>query len=34
MNTIDKVVQVEIPNIKDPRGSLAVIEGDVLPFWG
>ncbi len=32
MNTIDKVVQVEIPNIKDPRGSLAVIEGDVLPF--
>jgi dTDP-4-dehydrorhamnose 3,5-epimerase-like enzyme len=32
MNTLDNVVQIEIPSLKDPRGSLAIIEGEVLPF--
>lgn len=32
MNTLENVIQIEIPCLKDPRGSLAVIEDTVLPF--
>ena len=31
-HTIDDIQILEIPKIKDPRGNLAVIEGDTLPF--
>lgn len=32
MDTVDKVRLIEIPKVHDERGSLAVIEKDVLPF--
>lgn len=31
-SNIDEVVWVEIPKITDPRGNLAVIEKDTIPF--
>lgn len=31
-SNIDEVVWVEIPKISDPRGNLAVIEKDTIPF--
>lgn len=32
MNTIKSVKLIEIPKVHDERGSLAVIEKDILPF--
>ena len=31
-SNIDEAVWVEIPKITDPRGNLAVIEKDTIPF--
>ena len=31
-HSIDDITILDIPKIKDPRGNLAVIEGDTLPF--
>ncbi|MBW1294946.1 sugar 3,4-ketoisomerase [Aquimarina litoralis] len=32
MTTVDDCLIIEIPNIKDPRGNIAVIEKEVIPF--